>query len=346
MNIDIDKVLGFLRSPRGRLALTYLAIIMVMSVGFSIVFYNTSSHHLMRQLPPRSLYGNSPFVNEFRPGIESFIHQRIKEGQQALLVKLIWLNLVALVFGTALSYILARRTLRPVEEAMEAHSQFVSDASHELRTPLTAIKASNEVALRKPKLNLMEAKKVIKSNTEDVTKLQELTDRLLRLANNKYIPGSKIVPLSIQDVAAQAMNQVIQSAQAKDIAVNNELDNISVLGDKQSLVQIITILLDNAIKYSNPKTTISLDSTVKGKFAYLHVRDHGAGIGETDLKHVFKRFYRIDKSRSKEQLDGYGLGLSIADKLIGQLHGEILVESTVGKGSTFTIKLPLVKSLS
>ena len=339
--MSTENTFRFLRSATGRLAMTYLAIIMLMSIGFSIVFYNTSSHQLGRQIPPQSSVGGGFSPNEFGPDVQSFLQQRIDEGRHALLVRLVWLNILALGAGATVSYYLSRRTLRPIEEAMEAQTQFIGDASHELRTPLTAIRATNEVAMRKPKLNLQDAKQVIKQNTEDVIKLQELSDGLLRLASNTDIP-LKLSPIALQEVVAEAMNQVVLLAQAKDITVNDRVANIKALGNKQSLAQVIAILLDNAIKYSEPKATVTLASEVNEKFAYINIRDRGIGIRATDLPYIFKRFYRVDRSRSKDQRDGYGLGLSIADKLVGQMHGEILVTSNPGHGSVFTIKLPIV----
>ena len=325
--------------------MTYLGIIMLMSIGFSLVFYNTSAGQLGRQLPPSTIFNRpsafpatSPIAD--RAEIEAFLQQRIDEGRAALRIRLIGLNVLALIGGGVLSYMLARRTLKPIEEAMEAQSQFIGDASHELKTPLTAIKTSNEVALRKPKLSLPDAKEIIKQNTEDVSKLQALTDGLLRLVNNKDSDQS-LKPLPLQEMVAEAMNQVILLAQNKDISVNDQVANIKVLANKQSLMQSITILLDNAIKYSEPKTVITLSGSSDAKFAYLKVGDQGIGIRATDLSHIFKRFYRADRSRNKQQYDGYGLGLSIADKLVKQQHGEISVDSTPGQGSTFTIKLPL-----
>jgi two-component system sensor histidine kinase CiaH len=338
--MSTENTFRFLRSATGRLAMTYLAIIMLMSIGFSTVLYNTSSSQLGRQIPNQALVGGSFSPNGFGSDVQSFLQQRIDEGRQALLVRLIWLNVLALVAGATVSYYLARRTLRPIEESMEAQTQFVSDASHELRTPLTAIRASNEVAMRKAKLSLQDANQVIKQNAEDVIKLQELTDGLLRLANNSDLAKHKLTPIPLQEAAAEAMNQVVQLAQAKDITVNDEVANIKVLGNKQSLVQVITILLDNAIKYSEAKATVTVDSAVKGRFVHLNIRDNGIGIRSADLPHIFKRFYRVDRSRSKDQRDGYGLGLSIAAKLVEQTHGEILVTSTPGQGSIFTIKLP------
>ncbi|MGH7238392.1 MAG: sensor histidine kinase, partial [Candidatus Saccharimonadales bacterium] len=141
----------FLHSTTARLSLTYLAIIMVMSVAFSFVFYQTTSYQLGQQILPRSFYRRIE-PDGFTPHVNSFLRQRIDEGRHSLIVRLIILNAVVLALGSLASYLLARRTLEPIEESMEAQSQFASDASHELKTPLTAIRASNEVALRKPGL--------------------------------------------------------------------------------------------------------------------------------------------------------------------------------------------------
>lgn len=333
MRADISK---FFRSTTGRLTLTYTLIIIIMSVGFSVIFYHTSSQELGRQLLPHSFYGN--FIQDrFRPDITKFLQKRIELGRHELLLRLIFINITVLIIGGLISYWLARRTLEPIEQSMEAQAQFVSDASHELKTPLTAIRASNEVALRKPSLKLSEAKKVIEQNTEDVGKLQSLTEGLLRLASNGKPP--KLAPLNLQDAATEAINSILPLAQAKNISIDDKTSDLVVMVDQVSLHQVITSLLDNAIKYSQPKTTITLESELKGRYALLYIKDQGVGIKASDLPYIFRRFYRADQSRAKNQADGYGLGLAIAQKLIEEQHGEIIAASTPGKGSTFTIKL-------
>lgn len=338
--MNVEVILRFLRTTTSRLALTYLAIIMLMSIGFSIVFYNTSANQLNRQLPPGSFYGTAFEGVDLRHNVDQFLRDRINEGRRALLTRLILLNLLVLSLGGVLSYYLARRTLMPIEDSMEAQSRFVSDAAHELRTPLTAIQTSNEVALRKAKLSLPEAKELIEQNTNDVIKLKQLSDGLLQLAV-KDNRSPDLAPVSLQDVALEAMNQVVGLAQAKGITVQDEVPDIKVVADKQGLVQALVALLDNAIKYSEPNTTITLGGYAKGKFAYLNVRDQGMGIRAADLPHIFRRFYRADRSRSKLTQEGYGLGLSIAEAVIKAQRGEISASSQLGKGSVFIIKLTL-----
>jgi two-component system sensor histidine kinase CiaH len=334
------SVINFLRSTTARLAVSYLTIIMVLSVGFSFVLYKTSAHELGRQIPPASLL--NPLQPDPEGGLEfhHFFQRRIEEGRGHLLGQLIVLNLFVLLVGAALSYYLARRTLQPIENAMEAQSRFVTDASHELRTPLTAILASNEVALRKPHLTLSQSKNVIKSNMEEMSKLQSLSDGLLSLAAQDT--GSLASqPVSLQDVAGEVMNRLLPSAQAKQIAVQDSVPDLKVSGDRAKLVQAATILLDNAIKYSPEKSTVYLEGHAKDAHGYLSVKDEGPGIAAEDLPRIFDRFYRADPARTKLTADGYGIGLSIARKVIEQHHGRITVNSLPGKGSTFIIELPL-----
>jgi signal transduction histidine kinase len=330
----------FLRSTTTRLATSYLGIIMVLSIGFSYVLYRTSAHELGRQIPPPSLF--IPRHNDLGEGLEyhHFFQRRIEEGRGDLLGRLIILNLFVLVIGAALSYYLARRTLQPIENAMEAQSRFVTDASHELRTPLTAILASNEVALRKPKLTLDQAKDVITSNMEEMNKLKNLSDGLLNLSKQDSDNLIKL-PVALQDIANEAMNRALPAAQAKHITIEDHVPAIKVNGNMISLVQAATILLDNAIKYSPNKSIVYLSGQTEDEYGYLSVRDEGSGILPKDLPHIFDRFYRADPARGGSTTNGHGIGLSIAQKIIEQHGGKISVTSTPGHGSTFTLQLPL-----
>ena len=330
-----------LRSRTGRLGLSYLAIIMAMSIGFSIVFYNTSSRELGRQVPtPSVLRGYVTIVPRAGfPDYRGFFQQRIEEGRGDLLGKLIVLNVLTLFGGACLSYYLARRTLRPIERAMEAQSRFASDASHELRTPLAAIQTENEVALRASDLSLKRAKELLRSNLEEVKRLRDMSDDLLRLARGDK--GTELQPVWLDDIAVEAMNHVIKAAQAKNISIEEAVSHLQIQGDAHSLTRALIVLLDNAVKYSGDDSTVKIFGAVHGKVAAIRVEDRGAGIAAEQLPHIFDRFYRADQARSKQQVSGYGLGLSIAKKIVEQHHGQIHVRSTLGEGSTFTIRLPL-----
>lgn len=338
MNASIAHALRMIRSTTGRLALSYLAIIMAMSICFSYVFYRISSHELSRQLPVISSFELPPdrTVVEFGD-YRHFFERRINEGRGDLLAKLVILNMLTLVAGAFLSYYLARRTLTPIEKAMDAQSRFASDASHELRTPLAAMQAENEVALRDSGLTLLRAKQLLASNLEEVTRLRDLSDGLLRLARGDT--ELEMRPVWLDDVASDAMNMVITLAQAKHISIEETVPHMQTVGDKQSLTRALVILLDNAIKYSNEHGVIRLGGT-NGKQPSVYVEDAGVGIDAAHLPHIFDRFYRADQARTKQLASGYGLGLAIAKKIVEQHSGTISVKSAPQKGATFTIHLP------
>jgi two-component system sensor histidine kinase CiaH len=337
----MHRLQRFLRSPSCRLALTYLVIIMVLSIGFSVIFYKTSTHELGRQLPPNSFFHNAydGVTQPPPPRVDTFIKLRINEGREELFHRLMLVNAIALISGTIVSYFLARQSLRPIEAAMVAQAQFVSDASHELRTPLTAIQSSNEVNLRNPKLSLAEAKAVIRSNTADVVNMKTLTDALLTMAQQDNRPLVRSA-VSLPTVITSAINQVIPLAQAKRIGIEDHTPTLTVLASDAMLTQVVVSLLDNAIKYSPAGTgKIQLTAYKKGHFGYIDVTDNGIGIKDENIGHIFDRFYRVDSARTGSS--GYGLGLAIAHNLITQQQGSVRVVSEYGNGSTFTIRLPL-----
>lgn len=353
--MNVHTVRKFSKSPTARLAATYLSVIMVMSIGFSIVLYTTSSAQLGRQLPPDSLYHaehpktgaassttdiDTSLIDSYstQPRVNHFLQQRIEEGREMLLKRLFFLNLAALLFGGVISYILARQSLEPIEESMNAQAQFVSDASHELRTPLAAIQTSNEVFLRRAKPTLSDAKKLIAQNTEDVIRLKKLSDGLLNLAQYNQ-PDLTLKRVELQDVVSDAVTQIASQATKKSIRIEDETKPIQALGDAPSLTQALVILLDNAVKYSPRGQAVTLLTHEKGKHIYLEVRDQGMGIEAHDIPHLFQRFYRADTARTNSSQNGYGLGLAIAKRIMKNQHGDIDVTSQVGHGSTFRLKL-------
>lgn len=333
------KLRQFVGSTTGRLAASYLVVIMAMSLGYSLVLYSTSARQLQRQLPPPSLFNDNPAFNNTPPRVNDFLNRRIKEGREELLGRLVFLNTVTLLAGAGLSYYLARRTLKPIEDNMEAQVQFVSDASHELRTPLTAIRTTNEVALRNPKLTHKQSVDILRQNVDDIVTLQALTDGLLALAT-QGADAVRIEKLSLQDIASEAMNRVVRQAQAKAISVNDQVPAIMVMADYQATVQAVIILLENAIKYSPRQATITLKGVKKGKQVVLQIGDNGPGIAPHDVDRIFDRFYRADQSRSAKHTAGHGIGLALAKKIIEQQGGAISVHSLVGQGSVFSISLP------
>jgi signal transduction histidine kinase len=147
--------------------------------------------------------------------------------------------------------------------------------------------------------------------------------------------------INLQDIISEAFGKIKPLADKKNIGLSMDENDIYVAGDKLSIVELLVILLDNAVKYSHEESKIMVTIQSEGHTAILKVKDEGIGIKASDLPHIFSRFYRADISRSKKQINGYGLGLSIAAQIVKLHKGKIEVESKAGKGTTFIIKLPL-----
>jgi len=329
-------------SHRTRLALTYLGIIMVLSLGFSTIFYNQSTREVGAgyKFQTNELHDNLYFTPP------STIERIRDNGLDRFRVNLLWrlfiLNLTMLVAGAIVSFYLAERSLEPLEEAMAAQGRFTSDAAHELRTPLTAMKAEIEVALRSKKLTDKDAREILESNLEEIVKLENLTAALLRLAKNSHSADTstwKSVKITevLKDAAARVDTQLKASHMKMDLP---EPATTTVRGDRDQLVELFVILMDNAIKYGTEKTTVTVTANKDDGNVVVTVADKGIGIKESELPHIFERFYRADQSRTKSRITGYGLGLSVARAITDAHDGTIAANSKAGEGTTFTVTLP------
>lgn len=299
------------KEARIKLTTWYLLIIMIVSLSFSGVIYVGINRELRR-------------IEDFqRIRIQRIIGDvdAIAEARARIIFTLGFINLSILFFSGLGGYILAGLTLDPISEMMEEQKEFVSNASHELRTPLTSLMTEIEVALRDKKLSLTDAKKLLRSNLEDVNRMANLSNYLLKL--NKHQHDSTNLEFKRVDLAT-----VVIKAVGKE-KIETDLEKTIVLGDIDSLVELTSILIDNAKKYSDSN---KIKVTTRNKT--MTVSDNGIGISEKDLPHIFDRFFRGNKSRNK---DGYGLGLAIA-KSIADLHNAtIKVTSKPDKGSIFTV---------
>ncbi len=261
-------------------------------------------------------------------------------AQNRLRNNLILINISIFLSGGMLSYYFARRTLRPIEEAHEAQSQFTADASHELRTPITAMRIETELSLSDPALTLEQAKEQLVSNLEELDKLTYISDGLLKLARlDSTADQLEVVKLS--SLFKSALSRVAPLAKQKEIIIETDpLPAVELNAHKQNLIETCVILLDNAIKYSPPQSTVQLKIRLTKNTVTISIIDKGIGIAAADLPHIFDRFYRADQSRNKNRSDGYGIGLSIAHSIIQAHNGSISVQSKPEKGSTFKIVLP------
>lgn len=332
-----------------KLTALYLGILMVICLFFSVPIYQLSVNELDKGLRGSGepvfdvpLY-NDDFANRIRNQLNYDHEEQYQQAKHRVLRRLVIVNTTILVAGGFLSYYMARRTLEPIEEAHERMSRFTADASHELRTPITAMQTENEVALLNPKLTLKEAKDQIASNIEELQRLTNLSEGLLSLASLEN-GDMQMHKISAIKVAKEALGTVEPLARAKKINIDKMLESkASIVGDKSSLIEALVIILDNAIKYSSSSGKIAIHLITDRNCVLFKVIDQGPGIKKQELQRIFERFYRSDSSRAHAESGGYGLGLAIAKNIVTSHHGTIGVISEPGKGSTFTIKLPLAR---
>lgn len=325
-----------------KLSVFYVVIVMAISVTFSVSLYKISSREVDRGVGKTFGIINQYSPDYSPPGFESLDLLRSKQVDEIsdhLKTNLFYYNLVILAMASVLGYFLARKTLAPLEKSMESQKRFTADASHELRTPLTAMRTEIEVALRNEELSIRESRQLLKSNIEEISKLEHLSDVLIKLARYQEIRAN-FQAIDISEVLVESFERLQSLAESKKIIFKNQLKSVKVLGDKGALVELFVIILDNAIKYSDKGKRIEISVDLARGGAKVMIRDHGIGIRALDLPHIFDRFYRADSSRTKDGVcNGYGLGLALAKEIVGVHGGDISVSSIVGKGSEFTVFL-------
>lgn len=326
-----------------RLTFWYLLLIMTVSAAFSGILFASSTREL-HDLEHRQLVRSQdvPFVPPLIAHLNAQHTQQIEDSLERIKLALFYFNAAILLLGGAASYLLARRTLGPIEIALEAQSRFASDASHELRTPLTAIKTELEVALRDRSLNLERSKELHRSTLEEIAKLEALAAGLLALAQ----PDAAAEPLNLQqcrvdELIADAQKRLAATALTRHIRIVADPSGLTILTECWAVTEALAILLDNAVKYSSEDSEVRVTAEMRhhGQVS-IAVVDTGIGIASSELPHIFDRFWRSDQARAKQHVGGYGLGLSIAEKIMLRLNGDITVKSVVGEGSQFTLLLP------
>lgn len=310
--------------PYLKLTFMYASILCLVSIIFSTIIYsNTVNSFNVR--PIEVFYAKVYSSNE---KAKEAINKRDNEIKKELLFHLIVLDSMIIILGTIGSYFLSKKTLKPIEENLELQMEFISNASHELKTPITIISMENEVLLKQKKHTEDELVDQIKSNLEEVQNLSKLVNILLELARNNKITLEKV---KVFDVANNSINKLSSLAKKKNITILNNITNLEINANKDILEEVMVIIIDNAIKYSDKNTTIKVYS----KNNKIFIEDEGIGIKEKDIKYIFDRFYRGDKSHSSE---GYGLGLSLAKHLTEKMKMKITAYNNHDKGSTFIIE--------
>lgn len=232
--------------------------------------------------------------------------------------------------------LLSGRIVKPMAESYEKQRRFITDAGHEIKTPLTIIEADAEV------LEMEQGRSEWLTDIRAQTKrLSALTGDLILLSRMDEEQKAEMLPFPLSDIAEEISTSFLAPAKAQGKALETDIQPmLTCCGNQKGVAQLISILLDNALKYSSPAGSIRFSLQKQGKWAHICVENSTSGVDETTLRCMFDRFYRGDPARSAE-VKGYGVGLSIAKAVVESHRGKIAAASPDGRLLRISVTLPL-----
>lgn len=256
---------------------------------------------------------------------------------RSLAYSCIFIFIATSVLFLAVSVLLSRWAIRPVEKAWEQQRQFVADASHELKTPLAVIMANAELLQngentendRRFSANILSTTYQMRSLVENMLEMARVDNGTLKM---------ELAPVDLSQLVSDAVLSFRLLYEEKQLGLESSVqEDVCIRGSEQHLYQVLDVLLDNGLKYSSPDTAVSVTLESHGRSCLLSVASHGETISPEELKNIFKRFYRADKARAMN--GSYGLGLSIAEAVVQAHKGKIWAESANGI-NTFFVQMP------
>lgn len=295
---------------------------------------------------PQRIYAFAVTVNG-TPGVVQI--GRSTEPEEAALsqlrIVLLAVLAVSIVPAVGGGYLLSGRALRPIKTAMDSQRTFIADASHELRTPVAVVRTNAELLKRHlgPDTGHTAASDQVALDDilSESDRLGRMVDQMLTLAEadagERTVLSSEVSLNELIDEVARSMRSIAETRQM--LLETRPTDDVSVNGDPGRLRELVSVLLDNAVKYADAGGRVEVALRKEHRKAIIEVSDNGPGIPRDALPHVFDRFYRVDKARSRES-GGTGLGLAIARHIVDAHGGTINIESSAGAGTKVTVELP------
>ena len=258
-----------------------------------------------------------------------------------LKVTFIITSLAGIILTLISSLYLANKALVPIQNSWESQKNFVADASHELRTPLTVIQTNLDIVLDSPEETLESQMLWLESIQVESKLMAKLIDDLLFLARtNSPQVLLALETFNLGELVVETLKPLKLVADRKNISFKNSVQpGIKVSADPMRIKQLVTILIDNAIKYTSCNGEVKISLASMSNRVQLIISDNGEGIDKEHLDKIFDRFYRVDKARSRES-GGIGLGLAIGEWIVKQHKGTIKVDSVPGEGTTVIVELP------
>lgn len=325
-------------SAVNKLTAWYVAALLVVVLVFSLPVFGLASNRLDRATTRQGEILRQGY--DVRPDgpPREYMSKRedvVNEERAELLRQMIIVDSMIVIAGAFASYYFAKRTLRPIQEAHEAQSRFTSDASHELRTPLAVMQTEIEVALRNKDTDKEQFKSTLASNLEEIARLRILSDQLLALTH----VDSEALNKESFSISKATKKRTAELEKQYKVKIREEIKpNIVFNGDEHLIMEVLTILISNAVQYSRDSPAIGVELSKGRSSINLRVTDNGIGIKAEEIETIFERFYR--GSNGNSQKPGHGLGLALAREIAHKSGGELAVKSKVGVGSTFTLSLP------
>src|SRR2546421_5060895 len=262
----------------------------------------------------------------------------VDDALSGLVRQLVLASAIGILLGALASLLMASRSLRPISRAFQRQREFVADASHELRTPLTLIRTNVEAWLRRSNGTSRAYAKSIVDEVEQLNRIVgDLTTLALADARQLHLDPR---PMELNELVKGLIVQATPMAEARGVQLRPDLNGgVRVDADLGRVRQLLLILIDNALMHTPSGGEVSVGVVRHNGRAHVRVTDTGEGIPSGDLPHIFERFYRADKARTRES-GGTGLGLAIAKWIVDAHKGEIGVKSAEGKGTEVDVSLP------
>jgi signal transduction histidine kinase len=270
------------------------------------------------------------------------IYDNVSEALQSIIITMLIITPLILLLILLLAYRIAKFALKPVEKSYKMLKQFTEDSSHELKTPLSIIRTNLDIALSKSDGDADYLRNKMELVNKATNRMTDIVSRMSLLS--KLDSGNFRIEKSTIDLYSfieEKKEEFVEISKKKNIHIEFQGDkDIKATLDSFGLGEIMTNILNNAITYTGEGGNVSISLKNFGDHALISIADTGVGMSEEDLKHIFDRFYRSDRSRTRDT-GGAGLGLSIVKEMVDLMGGSIDVKSEEGKGSTFSISLPL-----
>jgi len=308
---EIENVL-----VRLKMILISTGVLVMILAGIGGFFYADSSLKPVEKI-----------INTAKSIEENNLNERIKVKSQDELGRL----------ASTLNQMISR-----LEKAFEQQKQFTADVSHDLRTPLSIIQAESSLTLKKDR-SIEEYKKSLELILEETSYMSEIIDKLLFLArSDNKTQFYNFTKTNLKSLLEEVIKKVSPLYHNKGLTLQvTKLEELNIMADKDKLKEALINILDNSLKYTD-EGKVSISSVKRGNFAKISIEDTGRGIPKEDLHRIFDRFYRGDKARTSSE-KSTGLGLAIVKEIINAHNGRIEVESEVGKGTVFSLFLPIEK---